>query len=67
MYRGKLLSFAIVDQFPEEFMTMAPEKMPATGLGGSEANSTMNLWVALSTLILLSAGAVMYRQRKVQN
>ena len=64
---GELLSFAIVDQFPEEFTTTAPEKMPATGLGGSEANSTMNLWVALSTLILLSAGAVMYRQRKVQN
>jgi hypothetical protein len=31
---GKGLNGAIVDQFPENFENNAPDKMPATGMGG---------------------------------
>lgn len=64
---GKGLSGAIVDQFPETFENTAPEKMPATGLGGTAGQSnTMILWVTLSTMILLAAGTITYRQTKNQ-
>ena len=64
---GKGLSGAIVDQFPEKFETAMPDKMPATGLGGTAGTSnTMILWVTLSTLILFAAGTMTYRQRKQQ-
>ncbi|XKE94408.1 hypothetical protein LG326_14725 [Metaplanococcus flavidus] len=64
---GKGLSGAIVDQFPEKFETAVPDKMPATGLGGSANQSnTMMIWVAMSTLILLAAGTMTFRQRKQQ-
>lgn len=62
---GKGLSGAIVDQFPENFETAVPDKMPATGLGGSAGGTnTMMIWVAMSTLILLAAGTMTLRQRK---
>ncbi|OHX51821.1 hypothetical protein BB776_02960 [Planococcus salinarum] len=62
---GKGLSGAIVDQFPENFETAVPDKMPATGLGGSTGGTnTMMIWVAMSTLILLAAGTITYRQRQ---
>ncbi|MCJ1907803.1 hypothetical protein [Planococcus ruber] len=65
---GKGLSGAVVDQFPENFVNAAPEKMPATGFGGSESqSSTMMLWVALSALILVGAGTITYRQSKQQS
>ena len=64
---GKGLSGAIVDQFPENFENTAPEKMPATGLGGTANQSnTMLLWVALSMMILLGAGTMTYRQTRKQ-
>lgn len=64
---GKGLSGAIVDQFPENFENAAPEKMPATGFGGTaEQSNTMILWVTLSTMILLAAGTITYRQTKNQ-
>lgn len=64
---GKGLSGAIVDQFPENFENTAPEKMPATGLGGTANQSnTMILWIALSMMILLAAGTITYRQSKNQ-
>lgn len=64
---GKGLSGAIVDQFPENFENTAPEKMPATGLGGTAGQSnTMILWITLSTMILLAAGTITYRQTKNQ-
>lgn len=64
---GKGLSGAIVDQFPENFENTAPEKMPATGLGGSaDQSNTMVLWITLSLMILLAAGTITYRQRKIQ-
>ncbi|MGI2328774.1 hypothetical protein [Planococcus sp. YIM B11945] len=64
---GKGLSGAIVDQFPENFQTATPEKMPKTGLGGTANESnTMVLWVTLSALILMAAGTVTHRQRKQQ-
>lgn len=64
---GKGLSGAIVDQFPENFETTVPDKMPATGLGGTaNGNNTMMIWMAMSTLILLAAGTMTYRQRKQQ-
>jgi len=64
---GKLLSFSIVDQFPEQFATMAPDKMPATGLGGSETSSSMmKVWMSLSVLIIGAASTIMYRQAKQQ-
>ena len=62
---GKALSGAVVDQFPENFETAVPDKMPATGLGGSaNGTNTMMIWVAMSTLILLAAGTMTFRQRK---
>ncbi|WP_422124299.1 hypothetical protein DHX103_05635 [Planococcus sp. X10-3] len=62
---GNGLSAAIVDQFPENFETAVPDKMPATGLGGSaNGMNTMMIWVAMSTLILLTAGTLTFRQRK---
>ncbi|WP_394121277.1 hypothetical protein [Planococcus donghaensis] len=64
---GKGLSGAIVDQFPENFENTAPEKMPATGLGGTANQSnTMILWITLSMMILLAAGTITYRQSKNQ-
>lgn len=64
---GKGLSGAIVDQFPENFANNAPEKMPATGMGGTATSSSnLTLWIALSTLILLAAGTVTYRQTQKQ-
>lgn len=64
---GKGLSGAIVDQFPEEFETAVPEKMPATGFGGAANQmNTMMIWVALSTLILIAAGTITLRQRRQQ-
>lgn len=64
---GKGLSGAIVDQFPENFENTAPDKMPATGMGGmANQSNTMMLWVTLSALILLAAGTVTYRQRQQQ-
>ncbi|MTD31372.1 hypothetical protein [Planomicrobium sp. YIM 101495] len=62
---GKGLSAAIVDQFPENFSMVAPDKMPATGFGGTvNQSNTMVLWAAMSMLIMLSAGTMVYRQRK---
>lgn len=62
---GKGLSGAIVDQYPEKFETATPDKMPATGLGGlANQSNTMMIWIAMSTLILLAAGTVTYRQRR---
>lgn len=62
---GKGLSAAVVDQFPDNFQTAAPEKMPKTGFGGTaEESNTMMLWVVLSSLILAIAGTVTYRQSK---
>lgn len=64
---GKGLSGAIVDQFPENFENTAPEKMPATGLGGmANQSNTMILWITLSMMILLAAGTITYRQTKNQ-
>ncbi|MGB6408366.1 MAG: hypothetical protein WBF39_12890, partial [Planococcus donghaensis] len=64
---GKGLSGAVVDQFPEKFENTAPEKMPATGLGGTANQSnTMVLWITLSMMILLAAGTITYRQTKNQ-
>ena len=64
---GKGLSGAIVDQFPENFENTAPEKMPATGLGGTaDQSNTMILWITLSMMILLAAGTITYRQSKNQ-
>ncbi|WP_223636474.1 hypothetical protein [Planococcus sp. 4-30] len=64
---GKGLSGAIVDQFPENFENTAPEKMPATGLGGTANQSnTMILWITLSMMILLAAGTITYRQSRNQ-
>ncbi|WP_239457192.1 hypothetical protein [Planococcus versutus] len=64
---GKGLSGAVVDQFPEKFENAAPEKMPATGLGGTANQSnTMILWVTMSTMILLAAGTITYRQTRKQ-
>lgn len=60
---GKGLSGAVVDQFPENFQTVTPEKMPKTGLGGTaDESSTMMIWVALSALILAGAATLTYRQ-----
>lgn len=64
---GKGLSGAVVDQFPENFENTAPEKMPATGLGGTAGQTnTMILWITLSMMILLVAGTITYRQSKNQ-
>lgn len=64
---GKGLSGAIVDQFPENFENTAPEKMPATGLGGTaDQSNTMVLWITLSMMILLAAGTITYRQSRNQ-
>lgn len=64
---GKGLSGAIVDQFPENFENTAPEKMPATGLGGTaDQSNTMILWITLSMMILLAAGTITYRQSRNQ-
>ncbi|TWT27319.1 hypothetical protein [Planomicrobium sp. CPCC 101110] len=64
---GAGLSSAIVDQFPDNFHNDAPEKMPKTGFGGTAGQSdTMVLWVTLSSLILLGAGTLTYRQSKQQ-
>ena len=64
---GKGLSRAVVDQFPENFENTAPEKMPATGLGGTAGQTnTMILWITLSMMILLAAGTITYRQSKNQ-
>src|SRR5690606_35962860 len=64
---GKGLSGANVDQFPKKIETAMPDKMPATGLGGTAGTSnTMILWITMSTLILLTAGTMTYRQRKQQ-
>lgn len=64
---GKGLSGAVVDQFPENFENTAPEKMPATGLGGTAGQTnTMILWITLSMMILLAAGTITYRQSKNQ-
>lgn len=64
---GKGLSGAIADQFPEKFETAVPDKMPATGLGGTANQSnTMMIWIALSTLILAAAGTITLRQRRQQ-
>ncbi|WP_256204085.1 hypothetical protein [Planococcus faecalis] len=61
------MSGAVVDQFPENFENTAPEQMPATGLGGTANQSnSMILWITLSTLILLAAGTITYRQTKNQ-
>lgn len=64
---GEGLSSAVVDQFPENFENTAPDKMPATGLGGTANQSnSMALWLTLSALIMAAAGTMTYRQRKQQ-
>lgn len=56
---------ATAEQFPEQFTAAAPDKMPATGLGGTASgNSTVSLWLALSALILGGAATLTLRQRK---
>lgn len=64
---GKGLSAAIVDQFPEEFQTAAPDKMPKTGFGGTatESNNLM-VWIVSSMLLMVAAGTITYRQRPKQ-
>ena len=61
---GNSLSSAVVNQYPENFQDTAPDKMPQTGFGGTatQDNSMMTLWITLSALILLAAGATVYRQ-----
>lgn len=63
---GKALSNAIVMQHPDKFMDNAPTKMPNTGMGGAENNTSMitTIWVALTALILAIAGFITFRQVK---
>jgi hypothetical protein len=50
---GKALSGAIVDQFPEKFVSAAPTDMPKTGMGGmSESNRSNAVPMAVAALAL---------------
>ncbi|MBO0589145.1 copper amine oxidase [Sporosarcina sp. E16_8] len=64
---GTALSGAIVDQYPDKFVTAMPSDMPKTGLGGmSQVADHTILWVISSLILAMSAGAVLIR-RKVVN
>jgi hypothetical protein len=63
---GEALSGAMTKQMPEQFAAEEmPEKMPATGLGGT-ASGSMGLW-AVTTALFAAAGAFLYGRKKYEN
>ncbi|WP_040285007.1 copper amine oxidase [Sporosarcina koreensis] len=61
---GTMMTGAIVDQFPDKFAGNMPADMPKTGLGGmsQSADHQTPMWLVISLLLTIAAGAVVIRK-----
>ncbi|MCD5324508.1 MULTISPECIES: copper amine oxidase [Pontibacillus] len=60
---GEMLSEAVVTSMPDEY-SMMPSEMPDTGLGGSEQNGFLWMWITFASLVVLSGGVLASRSNK---